>query len=83
MDDEKPTYRNAAEYTTRYRVTASDYLTVTGQATVKISKADQEAPAGLVGNNWTVQQQGRLHLGRDQGDGISSRVERELSEDNV
>lgn len=51
---EKPTYRNAAEYTTRYRVTASDYLTVTGQATVKISKADQEAPAGLVGNNWTT-----------------------------
>lgn len=51
---DKPTYRNAAEYTTRYRVTASDYLTVTGQATVKISKADQEAPAGLVGNNWTT-----------------------------
>ncbi len=51
---EKPTYRNAAVYTTRYRVTASDYLTVTGQATVKISKADQEAPAGLVGNNWTT-----------------------------
>lgn len=50
----KPTYRNAAEYTTRYRVTASDYLTVTGQATVKISKADQEAPAGLGGNNWTT-----------------------------
>ena len=50
----KPTYRNAAEYTTHYRVTASDYLTVTGQATVKISKADQEAPAGLVGNNWTT-----------------------------
>lgn len=50
----KPTYRNAAEYTTRYRVTASDYLTVTGQATVKIFKADQEAPAGLVGNNWTT-----------------------------
>ena len=50
----KPTYRNAAEYTTRYRVTASDYLTVTGQATVKISKADQEAPADLVGNNWTT-----------------------------
>lgn len=51
---EKPVYRNAAEYTTYYRVTASDYLTVTGQATVKISKADQEAPAGLVGNNWTT-----------------------------
>lgn len=51
---EKPTYRNAAVYTTRYRVTASDYLAVTGQATVKISKADQEAPAGLVGNNWTT-----------------------------
>lgn len=50
----KPTYRIAAEYTTRYRVTASDYLTVTGQATVKISKADQEAPADLVGNNWTT-----------------------------
>lgn len=50
----KPTYRNAAEYTTSYRVTASDYLTVTGQATVKISKADQEAPADLVGNNWTT-----------------------------
>lgn len=51
---DKPTYRNAAEYTIRYRVTASDYLTVTGQATVKISKADQEAPADLVGNNWTT-----------------------------
>lgn len=51
---EKPTYRNAAEYTTNYRVTASDYLTVTGKATVKITKADQEAPAGLVGNNWTT-----------------------------
>lgn len=50
----KPTYRNAAEYTTNYRVTASDYLTVTGKATVKITKADQEAPAGLVGNNWTT-----------------------------
>lgn len=50
----KPTYRNAAEYTTSYRVTASDYLTVTGSATVKISKADQDAPAGLVGNNWTT-----------------------------
>lgn len=51
---DKPTYRNAAEYTTHYRVTASDYLTVTGKATVKISKADQDAPAGLVGNNWTT-----------------------------
>ena len=51
---EKPTYRNAAEYTTSYRVTASDYLTVTGKATVKISKADQEAPAGLVGNSCTT-----------------------------
>ena len=51
---EKPTYRNAAEYTTSYRVTASDYLTVTDKATVKISKADQEAPTGLVGNNWTT-----------------------------
>lgn len=51
---EKPTYRNAAEYMTRYRVTASDYLAVTGQATVKIAKADQEAPADLVGNNWTT-----------------------------
>lgn len=51
---DKPTYRNAAEYTTNYRVTASDYLTVTGKATVKIIKADQEAPAGLVGNNWTT-----------------------------
>lgn len=50
----KPTYRNAAEYTTSYRVTASDYLTVTGSATVKISKADQDAPADLVGNNWTT-----------------------------
>lgn len=50
----KPTYRNAAEYTTHYRVTASDYLTVTGKATVKISKADQDAPADLVGNNWTT-----------------------------
>lgn len=51
---DKPTYRNAAEYTTNYRVTASDYLTVTGKATLKITKADQEAPAGLVGNNWTT-----------------------------
>lgn len=51
---DKPTYRNAAEYTTHYRVTASDYLTVTGKATVKISKADQDAPADLVGNNWTT-----------------------------
>lgn len=51
---DKPTYRNAAEYTTNYRVTASDYLTVTGKATVKITKVDQEAPAGLVGNNWTT-----------------------------
>lgn len=51
---DKPTYRNAAEYTTHFRVTASDYLTVTGKATVKISKADQDAPAGLVGNNWTT-----------------------------
>lgn len=50
----KPTYRNAAEYTTNYRVTASDYLTVTGKATVKISKADQEVPTGLVGNNWST-----------------------------
>lgn len=51
---DKPTYRNAAEYTTYYRVTASDYLTVKGSATAKISKADQDAPAGLVGNNWTT-----------------------------
>ena len=51
---DKPTYRNAAEYTTNYRVTASDYLTVTGKATVKISKADQEVPTGLVGNNWST-----------------------------
>ena len=51
---DKPVYRNAAEYTTNYRVTASDYLTVTGQATVEISKTGQEAPAGLVGNNWTT-----------------------------
>lgn len=51
---DKPTYRNAAEYTTHYRVTASDYLTVKGSATVKISKTDQDAPTGLVGNNWTT-----------------------------
>lgn len=51
---DKPTYRNAAEYTAYYRVTASDYLTVKGSATVKISKADQDAPTGLVGNNWTT-----------------------------
>lgn len=51
---DKPTYRNATEYTTYYRVTASGYLTVTGKATVKISKADQDAPADLVGNNWTT-----------------------------
>lgn len=51
---DKPTYRNAVEYTTYYRVTASDYLTVTGKAIVKISKADQDTPAGLVGNNWTT-----------------------------
>ena len=50
----KPTYRNAAEYTTYYRVTASDYLTVKGSATVKTSKAGQDAPTGLVGNNWTT-----------------------------
>ena len=35
-------------------MTASAYLTVTGKATVKISKADQDAPADLVGNNWTT-----------------------------
>lgn len=51
---DKPTYRNAAEYTTNYRVTASGYLTVTGKATVKISKVDQEVPTGLVGNNWST-----------------------------
>lgn len=51
---DKPTYRNAAEYTTYYRVTASGYLTVKGSATVKISKAGQDAPADLVGNNWTT-----------------------------
>lgn len=51
---DKPTYRNAAEYTTNYRVTASDYLTVKGSATVKISKTDRDAPTGLVGNNWTT-----------------------------
>lgn len=51
---DKPTYRTAAEYTTYYRVTASDYLTVEGSATVKISKAGQDAPTGLVGNNWTT-----------------------------
>ena len=51
---DKPTYRNAAEYTTYYRVTASDYLPVKGCATVKISKAGQDAPTGLVGNNWTT-----------------------------
>ena len=51
---DKPTYRNAAEYTTYYRVTASDYLTVKDSATVKISKAGQDAPTGLVGNNWTT-----------------------------
>lgn len=51
---EKPTYRNASEYTTSYRVTASGYLTVTGKASVKISKADQDAPAELVGNNCTT-----------------------------
>lgn len=51
---EKPAYRNAAEYTTHYRVTASDYLTVKGSATVKISKTDRDAPTGLVGNNWTT-----------------------------
>lgn len=51
---DKPIYRNAAEYTTHYRVKASDYLTVTGKATVKISKANQDAPTGLVGNNWTT-----------------------------
>lgn len=50
----KPTYHNAAEYTTHYRVTASDYLTVTGKATVKITKADPHKPADLVGNNWTT-----------------------------
>lgn len=51
---DKSTYRNAAEYTTCYRVTASGYLTAKGSATVKISKAGQDAPADLVGNNWTT-----------------------------
>lgn len=51
---EKPTYRSAGERTIYYRVKASDYLTVSDKATVKISKADQDAPAGLVGNNWTT-----------------------------
>ncbi|MGN0074793.1 MAG: MBG domain-containing protein [Collinsella sp.] len=51
---DKPTYCTAAEYTTYYRVTASDYLTVKGSATVNISKAGQDAPTGLVGNNWTT-----------------------------
>lgn len=51
---DKPTYRNAAEYTTCCRVTASGYLTAKGSATVKISKAGQDAPADLVGNNWTT-----------------------------
>ena len=51
---DKPTYRNAAEYTTCYRVTASGHLTAKGSATVKISKAGQDAPADLVGNNWTT-----------------------------
>lgn len=51
---DRPVYRNAAKYTTNYRVTASDYLTVTGQATVEITKADPDAPADLVGNNWTT-----------------------------
>ena len=50
----QPTYHNAAEYTTYYRVTASGYLTVEDKATVKITKADPDAPAGLVGNNWTT-----------------------------
>ena len=51
---EKPTYRSAGERTIYYRVKASDYLTVSDKATVKIFKADQEAPAELVGNNWTT-----------------------------
>ncbi len=51
---EKPTYRSAGERTIYYRVTASGYLTVTDSATVKIFKADQKAPAELVGNNWTT-----------------------------
>ena len=51
---EKPTYRSAGERTIYYRVTASDYLTVSNKATVKIFKADQEAPADLVGNNCTT-----------------------------
>ena len=51
---EKPTYRSAGERTIYYRVKASDYLTVSDKATVKIFKADQEAPADLVGNNCTT-----------------------------
>lgn len=51
---EQPTYHNAAEHTTKYRVTASGYLTVEDSATVKITKADQGVPTGLVGNNWTT-----------------------------
>ena len=51
---EKPTYRSAGERTIYYCVTASDYLTVSDKATVKIFKADQDTPAGLVGNNWTT-----------------------------
>lgn len=51
---EQPTYHNAAEYTTKCRVTASGHLTVEDSATVKITKADQGVPTGLVGNNWTT-----------------------------
>lgn len=51
---ENPAFKNAVTRTVWYRVTASDYLTATGKATVEIFKADQDAPTGLVGNDWTT-----------------------------
>lgn len=51
--EENPQFENAGTYSVEYRVTATDYLTVTGKKTVKIEKADQAAPTGLVAQNWT------------------------------
>lgn len=52
--DENPTFKNAVTRTVSYRVTATDYLMVTGKAVVEISRADQQAPTGLVAHDWTT-----------------------------
>ena len=51
--EENPQFKNAGTYSVEYRITATDYLTVTGKKTVKIEKADQPAPTGLTAQNWT------------------------------